>query len=77
MDTVGILESRGERMSKKIILVITIMLLVVSGSALAWVILGDDLPKKAPIRARQVRLDVDSNTTYIKYKSLQIVQNTL
>lgn len=57
-------------MSIKIILVVTLMLLLVTGSTLAWIIIWDDLPKKTPIRARQVLLDVGVDNTYIKYKSL-------
>lgn len=46
-------------MKRKIVLIICMLCLVVTGSTFAWLYLWGDFPKKAPIRAKQVYL-IDS-----------------
>jgi len=41
-------------MNRKLYFIVIVICLAVTGSTLAWVFLWDDLPKKEPVRAKQV-----------------------
>lgn len=43
-------------MKYKMILIVCVLCLVVTGSTIAWLYFWDQIPKKTPIRAKQVYL---------------------